>query len=97
MSLKDQFTSAKAYVQAKDYQNARRVLRRIDHPKAREWLQRINKLDPTAVRRKRVIIALILALILLVGSFWLLSYTSSQQTQVFSDQLATAQAINRLK
>ena len=44
--LKARFEEAKTHIQAKRYDEARAVLRTIKHPKAAEWLQKIDELDP---------------------------------------------------
>lgn len=46
MSLQDQMQSAKAYIKAKDYDSARRILKKIDHPTANAWLAKIDTLSP---------------------------------------------------
>lgn len=46
MALKEQFARAKTYIDIGDYRNARRILRQIDHPKAQEWLRRVDQIDP---------------------------------------------------
>jgi hypothetical protein len=57
--LKDQFLSARDYVQNKQYDDARRILNQIDHPKAKEWLANIDELDPPKVQNDHFIKRLI--------------------------------------
>lgn len=66
MSLKDQFTSAKAYIDAGDYDRARRILRSIDHPKAKEWLERLDRQRPRNNKR-RVMYVIVAALLILAA------------------------------
>ena len=44
--VKARFAQAKEHVQAKRYDEARAALRGLNHPKAAEWLQKIDELDP---------------------------------------------------
>jgi hypothetical protein len=66
MSTRDQFRNARAYIDAEDYQSARRILRQIDHPQATEWLQRIDQLDP---RGSQKTLGYILGALSLVATF----------------------------
>lgn len=43
--IKTKFEQAKAFIDAKDYAAARAVLWTIDHPRAKEWLEKLDKLD----------------------------------------------------
>ncbi len=48
MSIKEQMMLAREHIQAKQYDEARAILNTIDHPKAREWLARIDQMgEPT--------------------------------------------------
>lgn len=42
------FQQARDLIQKERYADARQLLNNIDHPKAREWMQRIDELDPPA-------------------------------------------------
>lgn len=53
MSLKEQFSTAKAYIDAKKYDDARRVLKKIDHPKAKEWLDKLDTFPAVKAKRTR--------------------------------------------
>jgi hypothetical protein len=44
--MRDEFEAARAYVKRKDYDSARRVLRGIDHPKAKDWLLQLEQISP---------------------------------------------------
>lgn len=46
MSTRDQMEAARAYIKAKDYRSARRILRQVDHPKAQAWLRQLDQRDP---------------------------------------------------
>ncbi len=45
----DQLRIAADFIRAKRYEDARRLLRTIDHPKAREWLARLDAVEAQAV------------------------------------------------
>lgn len=45
-TMKEQIQSARAYIKAKQYDDARRILKKIDHPTAKEWLRKIDEIDP---------------------------------------------------
>lgn len=45
-TMQEQMQSAKAYIKAKQWDDARRVLKKIDHPTAKEWLKKVNELSP---------------------------------------------------
>lgn len=66
MSLKDQFESARAYISAGDYDNARRILRKVDHPKAKEWLERLDRQHPPKRSRRRLLYGLLAVLVVLM-------------------------------
>lgn len=42
-----EWKAARAAIEAKDYDKAREILKTINHPKAREWEQQIDKIAPT--------------------------------------------------
>lgn len=46
MSIQEQMNAARAYIQRKQYADARRLLKTIDHPKAKDWLVKINEIEP---------------------------------------------------
>jgi hypothetical protein len=48
-SLREQLLAAREHLAAKRYDEARALLREIDHPTAREWLAKVDKLDPASV------------------------------------------------
>ncbi len=56
----EQFAAAKAYIQAKEYDKARRILKRIQHPKADEWLSKIDQMPEMKAKRRRQIVMLVL-------------------------------------
>lgn len=43
--LKQQFEAARALIQDGEYDEARAILNAIDHPKAQDWLDKIDALD----------------------------------------------------
>lgn len=48
MSLKQQFARARQHIDDGDYDKARKVLTQIDHPKATEWIMKIDRISPRA-------------------------------------------------
>lgn len=54
MTLKDQMLKARDLIRDKRYEEARAILEKIDHPKAHEWLEKINAVAPrTQTTRKK--------------------------------------------
>lgn len=45
MLIKEQMILARKHIRAKQYSEARAILTPIDHPKAREWLARLDQID----------------------------------------------------
>ena len=78
-SLKDKFESAHAYIQAEQYEDARRILKTIDHPKATELLAKLDAKSPPKppfyrTNFFRVVIALIVFVVAGVGIWYNTSY-----------------------
>jgi hypothetical protein len=46
MSTEDQLQRARELIKAKRYDDARKLLWKIDHPKAKQWLERIDGINP---------------------------------------------------
>jgi hypothetical protein len=46
MTTREKMEQAKSLIQQKRYDEARSVLRTVNHPLAQEWLGKIDKLDP---------------------------------------------------
>jgi hypothetical protein len=42
MSVKEQMSQAKELIQAKRYDEARAILKKVDHPTAKQWIERID-------------------------------------------------------
>ncbi len=55
--IKEQMLKARAYIQLKEYDKARRILVNVDHPKAKEWL---TKLPSKRSRKPEIIVASVL-------------------------------------
>lgn len=51
--LKSQFASAKRHINQGNYAQARSILFQIDHPKAVEWINRIDKIAPPVISKPR--------------------------------------------
>ena len=70
---KADFAAAKELIEAKDYRGARRILRDIDDPKAREWEERLNGIDPPKKDNLGAwvfIAVVVLAMILALGVYF---------------------------
>jgi uncharacterized protein YgiM (DUF1202 family) len=66
---KQQMKKARELINQKRFDEARRILEKIDHPTAREWLARVNKLSPPSPSKRKGglrghIIAALLSLVL---------------------------------
>ncbi|NDJ59917.1 MAG: hypothetical protein GYB67_02260 [Chloroflexi bacterium] len=65
----EQLARAREYIKQKQYKDARRILKKIDDPKADEWLARIDEIEPAQRGRsggRRRIRGLDVALVLLI-------------------------------
>lgn len=49
---KELMESAKAYIQRKQYDDARRILLKIDHPTAKDWLLKLDELSPHVMKHE---------------------------------------------
>ena len=79
MDTKEQMAQARAAIEAKDYKLARRILRDVHEPNAREWEARLNQIDPPKPSNAGVwvfVILVILFAVIALGVFWV------QQTAV---------------
>lgn len=69
---KAKMLAAREAIQAQQYDKARSILKTVDHPKAREWLARLDEIAPQQTNQKkasRLWIALAaVALVALIGS-----------------------------
>lgn len=68
--------AAREYIQAKDYGNARNILKSVDHPIAREWEAKIDKLSPPKKPNKsnRVTVLFLAIILLAIIAYVGLSY-----------------------
>ncbi len=53
MTIRDEMVKARALIQQKRFDEARAILEQIDHPKAREWLAKINKVSPATTSTQK--------------------------------------------
>lgn len=49
--MKEQFAAASALIKAKRYNEARKLLKTINHPKAKEWLAKLDTIAPIKTRK----------------------------------------------
>jgi len=78
MSVKEQMLKARELIKRKRYDEARAILKKINHPKAKEWLAKIDKIAPEKKSGggRTVLVRLLLLLIVIaiaVVAFVLLS------------------------
>ena len=62
--MRERMAAAQALIKAGEYAQARQLLRSIDHPKAREWLARLDTIAPEAKQRGKRVWMGILSLLL---------------------------------
>lgn len=78
---------AQELIQEKRYDEARAILKTVDHPKARDWLAKLDKIAPrksTWRKFKPFVYLAILCVLLVVGYT---AYSSFQQTQEAARQM----------
>jgi len=61
--IRQQMMRAKAHIQLKEYNKARKILVKVDHPKAKEWLEKLPKQDNRKGRQRINLIFLIVILV----------------------------------
>lgn len=64
--MREQMDTVQAYIKQKDYLRAWKIARRIDHPKARQWTDKLAE-QPVVMRwrwRKRITTGALIALVL---------------------------------
>lgn len=65
---KEKYAAAKAYIREKKYDNARRLLKQIDHPAAKALLEKIPASKRFLSRRNLLIAAGVVVIVLLVAA-----------------------------
>lgn len=65
-NLKAQFHYVRRLIQSKRYNDARYQLLKINHPKAEQWLQKLNQLDPDYSETTIILLKPLLLLLILV-------------------------------
>lgn len=66
MSINEQMAAARAYIEAGQYDDARRILKKVDHPKAKEWLRKLNEKHPPKRTSSWKIVLLIVGIVIIV-------------------------------
>lgn len=70
---KQQFDAVKALIDAQEYNQARALLAKINHPTAREWEVKLDKIAPPRKRNDLwvlVIVALVFIGVVAAGLWW---------------------------
>ena len=83
---KAKMQAAKELIREKRYEDARAILRDIDHPTAREWLQKINRIAPERKRKMPRKAVAILSLIVLIVVLVIVVLNARYQTQLERDR-----------
>jgi len=78
-TIKEQMASAKAYIQNEQYDDARRILRTIDHPTAQQWLAKLNDKHPPQRQRHKLVLFLLMCVVVGVSILVVGSQLVSQQ------------------
>lgn len=65
-TVKERMLEAQQLIKAKDYEGARAILKKVKHPKAAEWLTRLDELAPIKPARRWWLWALVAVVLLLV-------------------------------
>lgn len=65
-TVKERMLEAQQLIKAKDYEGARAILKKVKHPKAAEWLTRLDELAPVKPARRWWLWALVAVVLLLV-------------------------------
>jgi len=80
MSTKEKMQTARAHIQRKEYDDARRILSTVDHPKAREWEAKIDRVAPRRswLRRHWLKVVVVVFAVILVA-LGILVYQAGQE------------------
>lgn len=98
MSTRDKMEQAKQLIQQKRYDEARTILRTVDHDKAYEWLDKLDEVDPPKAakrgnkRKTSCLIALMLLIVSLGIAVFVLGRTFSQSVEAILSQALQATA-----
>lgn len=93
---KAKMQAAKELIQAKQYKEARSILKTIDHPMAREWEAKIDRMSPVKAsdNRKVIYIGLSIVIVLLIAIVALLIINRPQSPAVVASNLNQVPAAN---
>lgn len=87
---KAKFAAAKELIDEKDYVGARAILKSIDHPTAREWETKLDKIQPIKKHTRGSLLIFLILVIAIIAAGWVyLSYTQNQMVQSFEDGYST--------
>jgi hypothetical protein len=98
MDTKEQLSKARQLIQARRYDEARTLLKRIDHPKAKEWLAKLPPPKRSPAKKKSSgggmrFYLLILLVIVLVGAgvLFALNQSNSDEEETGGDPAAASE------
>lgn len=85
---KQQMAQARALIESKDYDGARRILAKVDHPKAREWEQKLEARLPTKKPSNlwKWVVGIAVVLVIVAGALYI--YQISENTRESTRRLA---------
>lgn len=81
-NIKEQMMQAQQHIKAKEYDKARRTLKGVNHPKAQEWLVKLDNMTPAPIPKKSnalltIVFTVINPLVALIVAGMLMSFLSS--------------------
>ena len=90
MGAKEEMLRAKELIKSKQYNEARKILKGIDHPKAREWEAKL----PTLPKPKRNYLRIALILVIVAGLvFAAIQYAEIRRQAAFINDMAEGKII----
>ena len=78
---REQFEAANALIKAKRYDEARKLLNTINHPKAKEWLARLDTIAPRRRGVNPIAIGLIVVFIAAFAAFGFYIYSTVNEAK----------------
>lgn len=78
--LKSEFAYIRQLIKRKEYSEARYRLLKINHPKADEWLDKLNRLDPNYTETTTLLLKPLFLMFVVIALFMFLLYGMNQVT-----------------
>lgn len=94
MTISEQMAAARAYIEAGKYDDARRVLKKVDHPKAKEWLEKLNEKHPPKRAANWKVAVLVAGIIVIVAfGVWLTIDTNARNARFLAGSACRERAM----